>query len=220
MKNIRTKTLLTATIIGLSGLGLGACALDAEPTKVTQERVILEEKSYIQQIDADLLTDEYLVGVANHFRKHGTGKIDLMMGYDPESLENTALSAADEAAKLVGKLNSEGVRNIEPSVLPIKNLGDKSRVILSYRYVDAEVPENCDMMPGMKKGDEIVVDPTYELGCTIEHVFAKQIARPNDLMGKEWENEYSDGRRTSNVVERYRTGVPNEALQGEQASDN
>lgn len=218
-RNAKYLSLISASIIGLAGLSLGACSLDA-PTKVTQHRVQVEEKAYIQQMDYDLITEDYLLGVAQHFKKHGTGRIDLMMGYDPRSMENTALSAADDAADIVKTLNAEGVRNIEPSVLPINNLGDKTQVIISYSYYDASAPDECDMMPGMKKGDEINASPDYQLGCTIEHMYAKQVARPKDLMGNDWGNETSDGRRTSNVVERYRTGVPNEALQGQQASDN
>ena len=67
---------------------------------------------------------------------------------------------------------------------------------------------------------DVYVDEDYKLGCTIETVFSRQIARPKDLKGRPNTDPTSSGRRASNVVEDYRTGVPNEPMGGESASGN
>ena len=49
-------------ILSLCVFVLGGCALHDldEPTKVTQHRVELEEKTFLQEIDTELLTEEFI----------------------------------------------------------------------------------------------------------------------------------------------------------------
>jgi type IV pilus biogenesis protein CpaD/CtpE len=63
----------------------------------------------------------------------------------------------------------------------------------------------------------LVNDENYRFGCTLDTVVARQV-RPKDLAGRGGDDVMNDGRRNANIVERYRTGEPNKALEGESAS--
>jgi len=73
-------------------------------------------------------------------------------------------------------------------------------------------------MTGIDNRD-INVEEAYKLGCSTETLFARQIARPKDLKGQGTTDANTDGRRSANIVEGYRTGVQNESLGGERASE-
>ncbi len=213
MKNIS----MIAVFFGAAVFLLSACSLHA-PGKITENRIRVEKKTFIQELDTDFVTADFLSNLATHYNKHGRGPINLMMGYDPQSRQNNAMAVSDTASEIARILRGRGVGYVEPSVIPIKDLGEKSRTIISYTYYDALVPKDCDVLVGYRKDMQIEADDEYKLGCTIETVFAKQIARPKDLAGHVDENDMSDGRRSSNIVDVYRAGVRNESLGGESAS--
>lgn len=196
---------------------VSACSLDG-PSHITDHRVGVQEKVFVEEMDTDLLTEEFLRDVAYHYEENGEGAVDLMMGYDPTAKINTVLVVTDHLNKVVETFEQYGVKNVKPSIIPIKDLGDKSRTIISYTYFSVRAPEGCGYMPGYHDGRQVAFDEEYGLGCTIEHQYAKQVARPKDLAGTGWGHETSDGRRASNIVEGYRTGMPNKSLGGESSS--
>jgi len=62
-------------------------------------------------------------------------------------------------------------------------------------------------------------DLEYKMGCSVETMIARQIARPGDLLGRAPNSVYKDGRRISNQIEGVRSGAMNEPLGGESASE-
>jgi pilus biogenesis lipoprotein CpaD len=137
--------------------------------------------------------------------------------YDPRSYRNTAMMASQEAARLSDRLRSMGVDQINANILPVNEQGDEARLLVSYNAYTAHAPKGCTSMPGMS--DRVIEDnENYKLGCGIETMIAKQVARPKDLLGQENTDTYTEGRSTSNIIEDYRYGAKNEPLDGESAS--
>ena len=108
--------------------------------------------------------------------------------------------------------------DVNTTILPVKGSGNISRALVSYDTYAVKVPDDCEMMDGMEDRN-VDPDEDYKLGCTRDALFAKQIANPKDLTGRSVDNQTSDGRRAANIVDRYRTGEPNAALEGETVSE-
>ena len=92
------------------------------------------------------------------------------------------------------------------------------KALVRYDSYSALPPEDCGPMPGLESTEDVSFDENYRLGCSVDMLTARQIARPKDLLGREQQETTSDGRRGSNIVETYRTGTPNEPLEGESAT--
>ena len=195
---------------------LSACSLD-EPTKLNNNRVQVQKERFAQEVPAAELDDAALAGMARHYSRYGDGALDLTVTYDPSSRNSTAMSATNEASRIVKGLRDYGVKNVQPNILPVNGQGDQQMALITYTSYKALAPKDCDLLPGMAHTN-VHVDEDYKLGCTVETVFAKQIARPRDLKGRAYNSPTTDGRRTANTVEVYRTGVPNEPLGGESSS--
>ncbi len=200
-----------------AGFLLSSCSLYQEGT-LTENRVQVIEKKFVEEVSLKDATNHYVVGLAHHYDKHGDGPVDLSVTYDPKSRSNTAMNASQEAARLVRSLREEGVRNVNANILPVRGQGNQSIVIVSYMSYTAEAPRDCTNMPGFDDTD-ITHKEEYRIGCTVESMFAKQIARPKDLLGQGSAGSTTDARRAGNIGERYRIGTPNESLDGETASE-
>ena len=195
---------------------LTGCDLHEETT-LSQNRVQVQEEHFSDKMPVSSLNDAALRGLASHYTKHGDGPLALTVTYDPKSKTGNAMHASDAAAKLVSGLRTKGVSNVQANILPVKDSGSEMQALVSYTSYNALAPKDCSLMDGYENTN-INNDEDYRLGCTIDTVFAKQIARPKDLKGNT-NSGITDGRRMANSVESYRTGIPNEPLGGETASE-
>lgn len=188
-----------------------------EPTQLSQNRIQVEEEVFSDTLTVEQMHNGGAEALARHYNKHGDGPLNLTVTYDPHQTTGGAMTASAEAAKIRQELDKQGVKNINASILPVMKSGAESKAIVSYTAYNALAPKDCTMMPGFN--DE-QVDPTtdYKLGCTVETVFAKQIARPKDLKGQSGNDPTTDGRVMANNVEMYRTGAPNQPLGGERST--
>ena len=193
----------------------GACSLDT-PTKMTEKRLQVEHERFVEDTTVEAFDNAQVAALAQHYTRHGSGPLDLTVTYDPKSKETTAMGASAQAAKLVDDLRALGVSDVNANILPVKDSA-VSKLLITYDGYNALPPQDCEMMSGYKnRGTE--VDPDYEMGCSVDTLFAKQIARPKDLNGQEDTTSTFDGRRASNITEIYRTGAPSAELNGESAS--
>jgi pilus assembly protein CpaD len=201
----------------LSVVALSACEMYSESI-VSDRRLQVREETLSEQIPTARLDKDSIAGLAHKYAKSGKGPVNLTVTYDPESRTNTAMRASNEAARISRVIKKEGAREVTTAILPVREQGTESVTILSYSSYQAFAPKNCGTMPGV---DSAVLehDPDYKLGCTVESVFAKQVANPSDLLGDARSSASSDGRVGSNVVDIYRTGAPNKPLKGQEASD-
>jgi len=195
---------------------VSACALD-EPTKFKQSTVRVQEEKIEHTIAAADLNQTALAGLAAHYTKHGDGPMNVTLTYDPQSKVNTAMKASDMASEVSAILRKEGVHDLHLSILPVQNSGEL-QALVSYTGYNALAPEDCEILPGIENRN-VVAEDAYQIGCSVDTLFARQIARPKDLLGQE-NGAYSDGRRAANVGELYRGGLGNQPLGGETASGN
>lgn len=199
-----------------AGLLTSACDMRSRDHFSTN-KVQLQEDKLVQQIAVEDLDAGMVAGLANHYNRYGDGPLSLTLTYDPKSKTMTAMKAGDALGEIVTGLRENGVRDIQTNLLPV-NSTESAQVIVSYMTYNALAPKDCEVMPGIQ-GREINAEEDYKLGCTVDTLFARQIARPKDLKGQDTDS-LSDGRRAANKVEAYRTGVNNEPLGGESASGN
>jgi len=203
-------------ILGMVALAMMMTGCLSEPTSLNQNRLQVKEEVFSDTVQADSLSGSAVQGLAKHYTKHGSGPLELTVTYDPKSRSTGAMHAGDEVARIVRELNRAGVSDVDASILPVH--GSKSvNAMVSYASYQALAPKDCGAISGYDDLD-VNVDEDYKLGCTTEALFARQVARPKDLKGQAVSDSTIDGRRVSNSIEVYRTGVPNEPLGGESAS--
>jgi pilus biogenesis lipoprotein CpaD len=196
-------------------LSVSACKL-REPDHFSKNTIRVEEEKVVHEVAVTDLTPVAVDALSTHYRRHGDGPLNLTVTYDPQSKQSSAMSARDDAVRVADLLRRNGVHNVKTSVLPVKDSGS-SGAIISYLGYNALAPKDCEVMPGLNNR-AINADEDYKMGCSVDTLFARQIARPKDLLGQET-SATVDGRRAANQVELYRTGQPNEALEGESASE-
>lgn len=196
------------------------CSKDLyEPPVINETRVQVKEEAFLQDVAMSDVNEEFIAALARHHNKHGGSTMDLLVTYDPRSYRNTAMNATNSAANIASSLRDYGVTDVKASVMPIKSQGDEARLLVSYDSYTAHAPKGCDYdMPGLN-GSPLEVDEKYKYGCAIDTLLARQIARPGDLLGRGQQDETTDGRASTNIVELYRSGAQNEPLDGESASD-
>lgn len=212
---MNVRELLTAVMMGSVSLGTAACMY--EPDNFTTSRVQVEQKPFSETVPVSEFSSQAVASAAAQYRKHGDGPLELVVTYDPKSKTANAMAAADEAAKIAKMFRQNGVAEVRTSIMPVVDNGDGMRALYSYDSYNALAPKDCDLMPGIDTR-HVEAEKDYKLGCSVETMYARQIARPKDLKGQGPATEPGDGRRAANIVDVYRTGVPNEPLEGEKAS--
>ncbi len=215
MKNIFTFT----TAMFISALILQGCdKIVHSETKLSHSKLQVQEEAIFEDVSVDKMDSDYIAALAEHYSKLGGGGVDLSVTYDPKSKTNTAMHASNHIARISGEFREHGIANLNTTILPVKGSGSVSRALVSYNAYAVKVPDDCEMMDGIEDRN-IDPDENYRLGCTRDALLAKQIADPRDLTGRANASTVSDGRRAANIVERYRIGLPNDALEGESASE-
>lgn len=201
-------------------LSLPACDIGMyHKTYVSPNRMQVRETEYFEKVPIEAINADYLDAAAVTYSQTGRGPFEIAVVYDPQSKTNTAMHAARKAKLIAEQLHASGVMDIDAGILPVYAQGEDSYALLSYDSYTALPPENCTLMAGMEN-TEIEADPNYKLGCSVNTILAKQIARPKDLAGQVDKNTTSDGRRAARIVGIYRSGSKDSKLEGESASGN
>ncbi len=198
--------------------GLSACEMYKE-SYFTENRIKMQKDSVDRQIPTIEVREPFLDQLAKDYVKKGKGPLDIAVSYDPQSSVNTAAKATDMASTLASVLRRYGVDNMNVSILPVAMQGNNSQVFVSYDSYDALPPDDCPVMGGIETRD-IESDPGYRLGCSVDTIMAKQVARSKDLAGQSGEDPTTDGRRSARIVEVYRAGSKDAKLEGESATGN
>lgn len=179
-------------------------------TFMSRHKLTLRETNYDTDMETSKIDKAALHAIAERYNHYGKGPLSLTVTYDPKSRTNTASHARTEAARIATSLRNFGVPAVETDILPASGKGGKSMAVISYTGVVAQAPEGCDSMGGLDR-KQTDTDPYYPIGCTMDMQLAKQIARPQDLQGREGLDTAS-GRRQYLVVEPYKEGKPNPPL--------
>lgn len=190
---------------------------DNKPTKLTQNRVQVEKEDFSEEVSVSDMSSAKIAAISQHYRRYGDGPVEVTVTYDASSRAFTAMSASEEASRIIKSFRENGIRNVDPAIIPVNGSGDEGKVYVSYGFYTAHAPKDCGVMPGFKDTN-VVVDEEYKLGCTVETILAKQISHPKHLKGISKTDPTSSGRRATNIIETYRFGEPNESLDGESSS--
>jgi pilus assembly protein CpaD len=215
------KTKLLDVVFVFMGIAvlIGLCACDMhEPPYTSPNRMQVVEGDFFEKVPVSQASDAYLESIAVDYDRHGQGPVDVTVTYDPSSKTNTAMRAGNAASRIGNALHRNGVGNVNVSTMPVHAQGTVSDVLIAYNSYTAKGPKDCSDMAGINSRS-IEASPDYKLGCSVDNAMVKQIARPKDLAGRTQEDQDTDGRRSTNIVEGYRTGAPNKPLEGETASD-
>lgn len=206
----------------LASVFLIGCSFDT-PSHITPEKMRV-----IQTVDQDVyatnnLNNDVLSSIASSHLDNGGGQIDVTVSYDPSSSDNTKAKAENEAKRIQSYLTKIGVGHVTASVLPVNAPPAYSVTTLRYVQYDAEGPANCGYMPGYMDRTETGVTEAhknYDYGCTVETLFAKQLADPSDLLGQDGFETKASGRQAENAISGsgYYAPGPSGALAGESSS--
>lgn len=197
-------------------LFLGGCSMDVESKVAHDKKIELHRENFSQTLPAGQFDEQALFALGDHYHHHGEGPVDVLVTYDPKSRTNTAMAAAGEAARISALLRKNGVVDVKTDIMPVNGQGESAQATVDYGIISARPPSDCKTMGGLD-GVETGGYSDYTPGCAIQTQIARQIARPKDLLGREGLDK-ADGRRQANVVETYKTGERNEALQIDETS--
>ncbi len=222
--DLKFKTLfkgMAKACVALLSIGLGGCMDLYEPSTINEKPVQVREEAFLQDVAVADLDDEYIRGLAHHYNRYGASAMDLLVTYDPHSKDNTAMMATNKVGDIAEFLRTVyDVTNVKAGIMPIASQNEAPRLLVSYDYYSAHAPQGCDgMMPGLG-GRPMEDDSSYNLGCSIKTLTARQVSRPADLLGRDDVYQNTEGRSAANIVAGVRSGAPNEPLGGQTASEN
>lgn len=205
---------IAAIVLMLAALGAtSACRTYKEGT-LTEKKIQVAEERFVREFAVDGQHYGVLQEISNHYGRYGGAGMHLTLIYNPASSDITAMRATQQAADISDWLRREGgVQLIRSDILPVRDaVGMKG--VISYASYSAKGPDCDSLLSGFEDRDH-KTDLDYEMGCTVQTVIARQISRPKDLMGRDFENTHTDARGISNQVEGYRSGAQNEVMGGE-----
>ncbi len=205
--------------VAILSLSLAGCNLYAPPS-LSENVVQVREETFTKDVLVSEVNNGFIGAVARNYTKYGNGKMDLIITYDPKSYRNTAMTATNKMSDIVSAFRDYGVNNVNAGIMPIKSQGEEARLLISYDALSAHAPKGCDeVMPGIN-GSTVEYNENYKLGCSIETMVARQVAKPAHLLGRGATGEPTDGRAASNIVDAYRAGEQNDSLEGESATED
>ena len=207
----------------LSVLALSGCQL-YDPVVETQ---LYPVKMRMQQhvtntvIPTDLPADENLVrAVAADYAKRGEGGITLQMRHQ-EGNKHLTRQARHAGESYLYLFEKYGIDNTRIEMVPLPNHGKNTAdLVVNYNAWKLSAPDGCgpERMPGFygaEGGDKI---GAYKIGCETETYLSRMVSNPRDLKGRGGLPD-GDAAREGEMQQNYRTGVPNEPLEGLSSSD-
>ncbi len=217
------KILLCMTILA----GTSACTLD-EPTWVNPSRVEVHEEGYTDTFATETLDNATLRAIGVNYYRYGNGPMDVAVSYNPSSKNNSKSNALKQAQRIEKELRRQGVNDLRISTTERSDGNDSSSTMISFPALTAKAPQDCGLMPGYTDAQTGTPSDAegnhkgYAIGCTVETLMAKQIARPGDLLGRPGFETDADGQRLERVVwgRGYYGLKSNPRLEGESATDS
>lgn len=203
-------------VTGLMILGLLTACTMKEPTKFTSNKMRVGEDHQITSLETASVNEGTLSALADHYKRYGDGPLMVTVSYGDGADGYTAMTASDKAAALVADLRKKGIRDVRTSITS-SGFGNNSLTKFEYSYLYAAAPEGCDDIRNIND-ESAEAYMGYQMGCETYSAMAKQIVRPEDLLGRDALDTPS-GRRLSNQTEGYKSGVQNEPLEGVGVSD-
>lgn len=191
------------------------------PSKANNSRLELVQTGEQTAFAVSDLGRTQLQQIAEHHERYGQTPVMLTVTYDP-AVKGAAGAATRDGQRLGAALKDLGVSRAQYETLPVAAQGPARLVLVQYDALTAQPPSDCGSVPGLESTvvspDGAKTEDDYRLGCSVETLIAKQVARPSDLAGNTTMGPY-DGARASGQLEDYRKGEEFKPLTGEMASE-
>jgi type IV pilus biogenesis protein CpaD/CtpE len=187
------------------------------PSQVNVRNLRVVDATQVQALDARAVDKNAAQMAAAKYLRSGTGTPVLLLPYaENDVADSQAVRARGDAYKNI--FAAAGVPNLRLEYAAVTEGQDKSAGVLSYPGLQAKAPEGCRPMPGHDGAVPQHEFNGYPVGCEIQQSLSLMIADPSDLLGKGGSTQ-GDSRREGVMVEKYKSGMPNERLQGLNSSD-
>jgi len=216
MNGLRKVAVLT--VIFFATLWVSACNLSNKSSlDVSQIRV--REQYVTRAFDLYKFNNNTAKMVANDAMKHNLGDVVLNVSYLKGNQDNKALMLM-EGKSIRNRIEKNGVPSVRLELVPVESDNNIGKLIVYYKTRVALPPKDCTTILGSNGalGLHDANNKEYKVGCNSKMVFSKMIADPNDLLGNESYGEVSS-RRAGATVEDFKSGEPNEKIEGLNASD-
>lgn len=211
MTFIKTASL---TLMTVSVLGLSACAGKPwlmEETKMDVAPIELVESRHITKKPLAELSEGDIASAADTYSRVGAGPLYVVVAH-PEKAKG---ALEERTARIAASLQSHGISSADIVASTIPLTTDTPVALIAFDTLEAQAPESCKEMPGVRSKTGQSSDFDYKLGCGVKKYFAKQIANPEDLRGVAGLGGANDGDRAANVINNTtRPGEPRPYLPG------
>lgn len=188
---------------------LSACT-QTEPTRVNEAPML----SKLSASETIIRNDNDLHDVAALWDRSGQSPVHLIATYRPGD-EGVAKRNAQTAAD---RLKNLGVKDVDVNLLPAA----QNTIIAQMKTLTAGAVSGCTKTPETGDVDKNYDYHDYRLGCGVDKYMGMQVAKTRDLEGRVPGQGYdtnSDAQRQGAIVDTYRSGKPNEKLEGLNSSE-
>jgi pilus biogenesis lipoprotein CpaD len=186
------------------------------PSQLNVRHIQLREAVKTETLDALHLDTSRVNIIADAYVRNGRGPLSLTLS----SLAGSAQQASDarkQGARYKEAFASYGVPDLKISYVTIEDPAYAGLAVVAYKSLVASPPKECGRIPGYQGSDTLQNMDQYDIGCETQSVMSRMIADPSDLMGKAG-TPNEDSRRQGAAVEKYKSGKPNDKLNGLSAS--
>ncbi len=197
-------------------LGLGACTMTT-PSQYEVDRLSIQEGYMTSTIVRDQINNAYWGKIADDYMRNSSGPVNIYVSY-PAGVAGENVKADRLVRQYQAALVGKGIEDVNTAIVPIDNMDLSEQVIVSFKSMRAELPEDCPKLTGSYGSESLYDMRDYKLGCENMRYTAKMVSDPTDLLGKSITRD-ADSRRAGSVVERYRTGEEFEQLESSAASE-
>ncbi|MBU6234637.1 MAG: hypothetical protein KGQ41_02230 [Alphaproteobacteria bacterium] len=169
-----------------------------EKTSLETRPIALVEGRYIAKKPVAAVTDDDIYSAVDAYARTGAGPLYVVVAHS--EAEAKGAKPQDSVTTLKKKLEEFGVdpRDIVASTVPLST--GTPVALVAFDTLEAQAPEGCKDIPGLKDAAAKPSDFDYKLGCSVKGYMAKQIAYPEDLMGVAGLGGENDGEHAANVI--------------------
>lgn len=195
---------------------LSACDVTT-PSQVKTGEIRIMERMKTATLDARRVDANRVDMIADDYKMNGRGDFSVVVSY----LQNDAgakRAVSGQGIALRNAFAAKGISDLNIDYVPVTDTALAGQAVVSYQATVAEPPENCGQVMGYQGADVLRNMDAYELGCGTQSALSKMIVQPEDLLGTSGTPD-GDSRRHGALVERYKSGTPNEKLEGMNASE-
>lgn len=202
-------------VLALASVLLAGCDVTM-PSQVRTGDLRLTEEVKTQTMSAAHVDRERVDMIADDYAHTGRSDMAIVVSYLKGHPRNEVEAEARGRA-LKKAFTDAGVKRLRVDYAPVTDDAYAGQALVTYTAVAARPPEDCTSITGHNGADTLERMHKYQIGCANKEYLSKMIVNPEDLLGRSGVPD-GDSRRQGTIVEKYKSGTPNEKLEGMNAS--